>query len=213
MNEGSGLVWVTMAFVVVESSVPAAWRRLVRRLVRRAARDSGSRSLNVVICGGSLDEWAERSVESWNRWMVDIGEMASQHAVGSIVVYPVTGSTDLRLERHRWSIAGVDVVIVPYVDGRRRLADVVDAWPAGLALTEETLGRALVGPSGEPDVVVVIDAPGRLPTALVWELAYAELVDVDVDWGSFSGEHLRRALAEFRTRHRRFGGLQVDEGT
>lgn len=213
MTEGSGLVWVTMAFVVVESSVPAAWRRMMRRLVRRAAGDGGSKTLNVVICGGSLDEWASRSDENWNRWVTEIGEMATRDSVGSITVYPVTGATDARLERRRWTVAGVDVTVVPYVDGRRRLADVVDAWPTGLALTEETLGRALEGPSGEPDVVVVVDAPGRLPTALVWELAYAELVDVGVDWESFSGDHLVGALAEFRTRHRRFGGLVADEET
>lgn len=213
MNEGSGLVWVTMAFVVVESSVPAAWRRMVRRLVRRAARETGSRSLNVVLCGGSLDEWSDRSDEDWSRWVTEIGEVASRDSVGSITVYPVAGSANPHVERRRWSIAGVDVTAVPYVDGRRRLADVIDAWPTGLALTEETLGRALVGPSGEPDVVVVIDAPGRLPSALVWELAYAELVDVGVEWASFSGGHLERALAVFRTRHRRFGGLVADEET
>ncbi|MDA2957201.1 MAG: undecaprenyl diphosphate synthase family protein [Actinomycetota bacterium] len=198
--------------MALESSLPAAIRRGMRRIARRATGEGRSRSIHVVVCGGSIDEWNRRTTDEWNLWAAGIGESASRQAVTSVTVYPLSGSDSRPVEVRRWSVAGVAVTAWPQVDGRQRLADVVDAWPSGLAMTEETLGRALVGP-GDIDVVAVIGAPGRLPSALVWELAYAELIDVDVEWEAFTGEDLTSVIEEFRTRHRRFGGLHVDETT
>jgi undecaprenyl diphosphate synthase len=46
-----------------------------------------------------------------------------------------------------------------------------------------------------------------LPSTLVWELAYCELVYLDVPWADLHTEALEMAVAEFAGRHRRFGGL------
>lgn len=181
----------------------------MRRLARRAKGEGSSRSLHVVVCGGTCEEWSRRSDEHWNQWAAEIAAAAAGEGVGSVTVYPLTGSTSSSGAIRRWSIAGVAVTACEEADGRRRMAEVIDSWPSGLAMTEETLGRALVGPGGDPDVVAVVGATGRLPTALVWELAYAELVDVTTDWESFSGRELSAVIDEFRTRNRRFGG--VDE--
>lgn len=195
--------------VVLESSLPAAVRRGMRRLARRAKGESSSRSLQVVVCGGTCEEWSRRSDDEWNQWASEISAAAAREGVGSVTAYPLRGSTSTSAAIRRWNIAGVALIACEQPDGHRRMADVIDAWPSGLAMTEETLGRALVGPGGDPDVVAVVGASDRLPTALVWELAYAELVDVAVSWESFSGRELSAVIGEFRTRNRRFGG--VDE--
>jgi undecaprenyl diphosphate synthase len=41
---------------------------------------------------------------------------------------------------------------------------------------------------------------------MLWQVAYAELVFVDVLWPDFDADELRRALAAFARRSRRFGG-------
>jgi len=41
----------------------------------------------------------------------------------------------------------------------------------------------------------------------LWESAYAEFYFVETLWPDFAGEHLRAAIADFRGRERRFGGL------
>jgi undecaprenyl diphosphate synthase len=47
----------------------------------------------------------------------------------------------------------------------------------------------------------------RLSDFLLWESAYAELCFVDTLWPDFGAEDLRAAVADFRSRERRFGGL------
>ena len=45
-------------------------------------------------------------------------------------------------------------------------------------------------PTAEPDLVVVLGPPTRLPPSLVWELAYGELVFVAVGWRDLGAAHL-----------------------
>ena len=58
-----------------------------------------------------------------------------------------------------------------------------------------------------PDVDLLIRTGGeqRLSDFLLWECAYAELVFTTVQWPDFDAAGLAAALAEFRTRERRFG--------
>jgi undecaprenyl diphosphate synthase len=59
----------------------------------------------------------------------------------------------------------------------------------------------------EPDLVLLLGTDDRLPTSLVWELAYSELVYIDVSWRDLAAVHLAEAIGAFQGRHRRFGGL------
>jgi undecaprenyl diphosphate synthase len=60
-----------------------------------------------------------------------------------------------------------------------------------------------------PDVDLLIRAGGeqRLSDFLLWESAYAELYFIDMMWPDFGAADLSAAVAEFRARERRFGGL------
>jgi undecaprenyl diphosphate synthase len=60
-----------------------------------------------------------------------------------------------------------------------------------------------------PDVDLLIRTGGeqRLSDFLLWESAYAELYFTDTMWPAFGPADLSVALAEFRARERRFGGL------
>ncbi len=52
----------------------------------------------------------------------------------------------------------------------------------------------------------------RLSDFLLWECAYAELVFTKVEWPDFGRDDLASALADFRSRERRFGRVLVDVG-
>ena len=54
----------------------------------------------------------------------------------------------------------------------------------------------LLRPSGEE----------RISNFMLWQCAYAEFVYMDTLWPDFTPEHLDRAIEEFRSRSRRFGG-------
>ena len=59
----------------------------------------------------------------------------------------------------------------------------------------------------DPDLLIRTSGEQRISNFLLWQSAYAELVFVDTLWPDFGKEHLERAIAEFRKRERRYGGV------
>ncbi len=57
----------------------------------------------------------------------------------------------------------------------------------------------------DPDLLIRTSGETRISNFLLWQLAYAELYFTDVLWPDFSAAELRRALADFGARQRRFG--------
>ncbi|MBR9990324.1 MAG: di-trans,poly-cis-decaprenylcistransferase [Gemmatimonadetes bacterium] len=57
------------------------------------------------------------------------------------------------------------------------------------------------------DLLIRTGGEKRLSDFLLWESAYAELYFTPVAWPEFSAASLAEALAEYRRRQRRFGGL------
>lgn len=76
-------------------------------------------------------------------------------------------------------------------------------------LSEQSLGQYL-STYGIPDPDLIIRTSGeqRLSNFLIWQAAYAELWFTDALWPDFGKEDLRRAIADYQRRKRRFGGLK-----
>lgn len=76
------------------------------------------------------------------------------------------------------------------------------------AITIDRLAAAL-DTSGIPDPDLLIRTSGemRLSNFLLWQTAYTEFVFLDSYWPEFDRGALEQAIAEFRARERRFGGL------
>ncbi|HEY5920723.1 MAG TPA: polyprenyl diphosphate synthase [Kofleriaceae bacterium] len=55
------------------------------------------------------------------------------------------------------------------------------------------------------DLLIRTSGELRISNFMLWELAYAELVFVDVLWPEFRREHLYKCLEEYAARERRFG--------
>ncbi len=70
----------------------------------------------------------------------------------------------------------------------------------------ELLGDVVneAGPVRDLDLLIRTGGEQRLSDFLLWEAAYAELLFTPVMWPDFDGSHLARAVAEYRTRDRRF---------
>jgi undecaprenyl diphosphate synthase len=65
----------------------------------------------------------------------------------------------------------------------------------------------LANDGSEVDLLVRSGGEQRLSDFLLWESAYAELVFTPVLWPDFDVPQLERAVQEFKSRRRRFGGL------
>jgi undecaprenyl diphosphate synthase len=58
----------------------------------------------------------------------------------------------------------------------------------------------------EPDLLIRTSGEQRISNYLLWQMAYTEMVFVAEHWPEFDAQIYRRAIEEFATRHRRFGG-------
>ena len=59
----------------------------------------------------------------------------------------------------------------------------------------------------DPDLLIRTSGEHRISNFLLWQLAYAEIHVTDVFWPDFDQDALKRALLDFQSRSRRFGGL------
>jgi undecaprenyl diphosphate synthase len=69
------------------------------------------------------------------------------------------------------------------------------------------LGEAQGTPAPDVDLLIRTGGEQRLSDFLLWECAYAEFFFTTRMWPDFHGADLAAALAEFRSRDRRFGAL------
>jgi undecaprenyl diphosphate synthase len=97
----------------------------------------------------------------------------------------------------------------------RRLALEVAAGKLSAdAITPELLSRNLDAPDiPDPDVIIRTSGEQRLSNFLLWQAAYSELVFVSTNWPDFDRTTLEQAIAEYRRRERRFGGLIAQTGS
>jgi len=82
------------------------------------------------------------------------------------------------------------------------------------AVTADSLASYLDLPDlPDPDLIIRTSGEQRLSNFLLWQAAYSELVFVPTYWPDFDRAALESAIAEYRRRERRFGGLAVRTGS
>jgi undecaprenyl diphosphate synthase len=64
----------------------------------------------------------------------------------------------------------------------------------------------------DPDLIVRTSGEERISNFLLWQGAYSELVFTDVLWPDFGPMDIYKAVAEYGSRHRRFGDVRDKRG-
>lgn len=97
------------------------------------------------------------------------------------------------------------------VRAARSLAAKVQSGEIGLdAITEESFAAHLdTTDLPQPDLLIRTGGDQRISNFLLWQCAYTEFVFFDAYWPDFSKDMLAKAVSEFQSRERRFGGLST----
>jgi undecaprenyl diphosphate synthase len=106
--------------------------------------------------------------------------------------------------------------------GRQEIARAVSRIAAAVAtgqmpataVTAELIASHLDVPDiPDPDLIIRTSGEQRLSNFLLWQAAYSEFVFLPIYWPDFDRAALEGAIAEYRRRERRFGGLAAQAGS
>jgi len=192
-----------------------------------AKRSQTGELSHVLVCAGSLAEWLATTPDQWNVQIDALVRAVSGENVRYLTICPYGGENDSNVKAmisstiissqgglltgDRVSIIAADgllVVIDTCPDGQQRFVNAVAKLSSNQIIDEAKLAATIVSPaSGEPDLTLILGPPTKIPQSLVWELAYSEIVFLDVPWLHCDVEHIRMAINDFQRRDRRFGGI------
>lgn len=97
---------------------------------------------------------------------------------------------------------------------QRLASEVANGRMPADAITAEAITAHLDAPDlPDPDLIIRTSGEQRLSNFLLWQAAYSELVFVPTYWPDFDRSTLEGAIAEYRRRERRFGGLVAQTGS
>jgi Putative undecaprenyl diphosphate synthase len=168
--------------------------------------------LHMMVVAGTLPEWDVLGEDRWSRRVDELGRVVSD-AGGRWLTIRAYEQGGEAVDLTSWTrvVGGCEILVDPCGDGRRRFAEAMAALDPIDEVNEATVASVLYAPAeAEPDLVLILGPSTQLPPSLVWELAYAELVFLEVGWDELAADHLVRAIDDFAGRRRRFGGL--DDG-
>jgi undecaprenyl diphosphate synthase len=183
----------------------------------------GSSLAHVMVVAGTPRDWDELDERAWSGLATALGQVVADAGGAWLTLraYESGAGTD---ERHGPDIDAAQpvrghlttpdgrctIIVDPVSDGRERFAEAMRHLPPAVVVDEKAVTGVLYEPADvEPDLVLVLGPPTRLPPSLVWELAYSELVFSPIALGDLRPEHLQQAIDDFHGRRRRFGGLDT----
>jgi len=109
--------------------------------------------------------------------------------------------------------SGMQIILALNYGGRDELVRTVKRMMAAgkTDVTEETISQYLDNPDiPDPDLIIRTAGEFRTSNFLLWEGAYAEYYISGKLWPDWTGEDLAEAIAAYRNRDRRFGGITED---
>ncbi|MDO8986630.1 MAG: isoprenyl transferase [Coriobacteriia bacterium] len=120
-----------------------------------------------------------------------------------------------RTERDTAHNKGLTLVVALNYGGRSELVDAVIAIAAEVAsgallpakIDETSISSRLYTPQiPDPDLLIRTSGELRVSNFLLWQIAYTEFWVTDALWPDFDRHEMLRAIVEFQSRVRRFGG-------
>lgn len=106
----------------------------------------------------------------------------------------------------------LDFILCINYGGRAEIIDAVNSLIASnpkTPVTEDDLRSRFYLPDvPDPDLIIRTSGELRLSNFWLWESAYSEYYFTSIHWPDFGEEELKKALADYAGRERRYGGLK-----
>jgi undecaprenyl diphosphate synthase len=212
-----------------ERSLPAieGHRRgmVALRHITRAASDLGIKALTVY--GFSTENWRRDSTEI--SLLLDLCVFFAQnelselcrnnvrvHVIGAYRALPPASRAALEMLVEKTSgntglLLNLAVNYSARTELQRAVSAIAHDVAAGRLRPEEIDDRVIssylyTAELPDPDILIRPGGEHRLSNFLLYQVAYTELVMSDVYWPDFDKDEFVRALIEFQSRQRRFGG-------
>ena len=177
------------------------------------------------------------STENWKRSMEEVGALMQLFRYYMVRLLKIASSNNVRvkmigdrrrfdqdiidginrLEEETKENTGLTFVIAVNYGGRdeivRAAAKLCRDCKAGRLdegqITEELFASYLdTKDIPDPDLLIRTSGELRLSNYLLWQLAYTEIYVTDCLWPDFNREELEKAIAQYNSRERRFGGVR-----
>lgn len=106
--------------------------------------------------------------------------------------------------------SGLTLVLALNYGGRQEIVQACNAVAAQghAVITEELLSSQMqTAAMPDPDLLIRTSGEMRVSNFLLWQIAYTELYVTPVLWPDFGTKDFYRAIVEFQSRDRRFGGI------
>lgn len=157
-------------------------------------------------------------IEYFNREIDELHENGVRiRSIGDLGWFPTAVQETVRAAEMRTADnPGLKLNIALNYGGRAELVRAMrlafdEAERTGTEPDEDAVSRMLyTADSGDVDLLIRTGGEARVSNFLLWQIAYAELYFTDVKWPDFTREELIKALKDFASRERRFGGLKTN---
>lgn len=160
--------------------------RLLVLYVQKEIRELNDNNVKVNIWG----DWSSLPADARNAIRNAISTTGGNTGLGFNIALNYGGRAEiLRAARSLWTD----------VQGGNLSVDAIDE----AAFSDKMYSRGVP----DPDLIIRTGGEYRLSNFLIWQAAYSELVVTDVLWPDFTPAEYEKAILEYQSRDRRFGGL------
>ena len=161
---------------------------IMRRFIRTDVADLHKNNVRVMMIGGR--EGLEPGILS----MIEEAEALTRNNTAQKLVIAFNYGSRQEISR------AVATIARKIASGKIAPSDIT---PAVIANHLDTAGLP------DPDLLIRTGGEQRLSNYLLWQCAYTEFVFMPEYWPEFDATMLNRAIDEFRSRDRRFGGIKA----
>ena len=161
---------------------------MMRRFIRTDVADLHKNNVRVMMIGGR--EGLERGILR----MIEEAEALTRNNTAQKLVIAFNYGSRQEITR------AVETIARKIASGKIAPSDIT---PVVISNHLDTAGLP------DPDLLIRTGGEQRLSNYLLWQCAYTEFVFMPEYWPEFDATMLNRAIDEFRSRDRRFGGIKA----